>query len=490
MGSRERKWNVMKDVMRRLAVGLFAIVSACSMCVSAFAAETPDGGPLVEDGTSNAYVGVPRSYSAGTRAASDEVGAPFLDTVTAKDIYVTVNAAWAGNYDYVFSGYGDDGNYGVFSVKITDSNYRESKEFRFGPMTHREGRELTGSFAWVDSDSAFLKGGSAMTSWKIVVDSIPGYETVVRKTLGEVDEKGYLHVNYDVTHTYVGNLPETADVIVVADWLVKDASVYGSEKMEVQLYKDDAAEGDVVTLDASNDWTYKWSGLDGDHVYTVKRLSPVAVGYKSTEVTAAWCMDPVVKGDVTVPGGTVPGGSYDDAGVWHPAATVPGGSYDSAGTWHPEAEDTKSIFESDTLHGYVVCSIVNVPEDSRMFHSGVRKVWFDDGEAGRPDELAVDGDASFVHVTALTESEGWKYVWENLIRHGLENYYWHITEVVPEEYEEEYFYNGELELLVNVKQVSPMDGFMLPQTGGGRRQELDAGIVRDRIDVRHRVVGE
>lgn len=225
----------MRDVMRRLTVGLFAIVLACSMCVSVFAEENPDGGPLVEDGTSNAYVGVPRSYSAGTRAASDEVGASFSDTVTAKDICVTVNATWVGNYNYVFSGYGDDGNYGVFSVKITDSNYWKREEFRFGPMTHREGRELTGSFAWVDSDSACLKGKSAMTSWKIVVDSIPGYETAVNKTLGEVDEKGYLHVNYDVTHTYIGNLPETADVIAVADWLVKDTSVYESKKMEVQL---------------------------------------------------------------------------------------------------------------------------------------------------------------------------------------------------------------------------------------------------------------
>ena len=51
--------------------------------------------------------------------------------------------------------------------------------------------------------------------------------------------------------------------------------------IQVQLYKDGAAEGDPVTLDGSNDWSYTWKDLSHDSSYTVEEVE-VPEGYTSS----------------------------------------------------------------------------------------------------------------------------------------------------------------------------------------------------------------
>ncbi len=102
-----------------------------------------------------------------------------------------------------------------------------------------------------------------------------------------IDNNGALNENYVATYAVSGNkttitnthVPETVDVEVEKVW--DDANNQDGvrpDSVRVQLYKNGRAEGDAVTLNSSNNWKNKWSGLQkrasGSLItYTVKELN-------------------------------------------------------------------------------------------------------------------------------------------------------------------------------------------------------------------------
>ena len=61
----------------------------------------------------------------------------------------------------------------------------------------------------------------------------------------------------------------------------------------------------------------------------------------------------------------------------------------------------------------------------------------------------------------MASATGWKYMWD-----GMPNYYWNPYEIVPEHYEERFFYNGQLAVFVNISVPESAGGMILPRTGG------------------------
>ena len=79
---------------------------------------------------------------------------------------------------------------------------------------------------------------------------------------------------------------ETTAVKVTKVW-VDDDNPERPTSVSVQLYKDGQAHGNAVTLNAANQWTYTWSGLEKDPVWTIDEAA-VPAGYtKSVTGSAA-----------------------------------------------------------------------------------------------------------------------------------------------------------------------------------------------------------
>ena len=95
---------------------------------------------------------------------------------------------------------------------------------------------------------------------------IPNYKATIQAT----DD------GYHITNTYV---PQPMDITVSKLWEGND--INRPESVEVQLYNNGEAYGDVVTLSQDNNWTYTWSNLASDITWTVDEPI-VPEGYQSS----------------------------------------------------------------------------------------------------------------------------------------------------------------------------------------------------------------
>ncbi|WP_158099046.1 Cna B-type domain-containing protein [Flavonifractor sp. An100] len=78
--------------------------------------------------------------------------------------------------------------------------------------------------------------------------------------------------------------PELISVAVEKVWKNADGTVMTQPteaSVQVQLYKDGAAEGSAVTLSSANSWSHTWNGLDKDAAWTVDEVA-VPDGYSKS----------------------------------------------------------------------------------------------------------------------------------------------------------------------------------------------------------------
>ena len=149
----------------------------------------------------------------------------------------------------------------------------------------------------------------------------------------------------------------------------------------VQLYKNGAAFGNTVTLNAGNGWTHKWTGLDK---------------------TATWTVDEV----------NVPDGYKKD--VTH-----------NGNEWTVTNKQDKPV---------------NPPDDT--ISVTVSKVWNDGNNANRPTSVTVQlykNGAAFGNTVTLNAGNGWTHKWTGLDKNAT----WTVDEVnVPDGYKKDVTHNG------------------------------------------------
>ena len=105
--------------------------------------------------------------------------------------------------------------------------------------------------------------------YTVTEDAVPDYTTAINGTT--------------ITNSYT---PGKTSITVTKAWADNDnQDGIRPDSIKVQLYAGEDAQGEEVTLDGTNNWTYTWTGLDAkkagqDIVYTVKEAGEVT-GYTS-----------------------------------------------------------------------------------------------------------------------------------------------------------------------------------------------------------------
>ena len=105
--------------------------------------------------------------------------------------------------------------------------------------------------------------------YTVTEDAVPDYTTAINGTT--------------ITNSYT---PGKTSITVTKAWVDNDnQDGIRPDSIKVQLYAGEDAQGEEVTLDGTNNWTYTWTGLDAkkdgqDIVYTVKETGEVT-GYTS-----------------------------------------------------------------------------------------------------------------------------------------------------------------------------------------------------------------
>ncbi|MCH5198343.1 MAG: Cna B-type domain-containing protein, partial [Oscillospiraceae bacterium] len=120
-------------------------------------------------------------------------------------------------------------------------------------------------------------------------------------TVEEISVPDGYRVSYiDADNNWTITNVKITDISVEKVWEGDKAENRPAE-ISVQLYMDGEAYGEEVKLNAENEWTYTWTGLDEDHVWTVDEVE-VPAGYRKTASNDgfAWTITNVKITDVTV----------------------------------------------------------------------------------------------------------------------------------------------------------------------------------------------
>lgn len=248
---------------------------------------------------------------------------------------------------------------------------------------------------------------------------------------------------YTVTNTYQGALPQYTDLIVTNDWLSNDKNAQ-YDSVEVQLLRDGEDYGDTFVLSEENNWQHRWFDLEGDREWSARLVGPLPDGYASTIRSNAYM-----------------------------------------------------TMTSEGRHGYTVCSIANIHENARppgvsggpsrfsTNYSVIRKVWFDDDDAKRPDSITIDQTnnrwveldwwtvelESFSETVTVTKEGGWRNIFE-----GIFASYNRIMEQAPDEYVSKVVYNDTVRVIANIavsgETEEPAGWLVLPDTGGAGTRNM------------------
>ncbi|MQW24005.1 MULTISPECIES: Cna B-type domain-containing protein [unclassified Lactococcus] len=124
-------------------------------------------------------------------------------------------------------------------------------------------------------------------NWKYEFTNLPKYDKGVEIDYS-VTEDAVANYSADIKEGVITNnyTPGKTSATVTKAWDDNnDKAGKRAQSIQVQLYADGKAEGDVVTLNASNNWTHTWQDLDMKAngktiVYTVKEVTKVD-GYES-----------------------------------------------------------------------------------------------------------------------------------------------------------------------------------------------------------------
>ncbi|MGN1388144.1 MAG: Cna B-type domain-containing protein, partial [Bulleidia sp.] len=293
---------------------------------------------------------------------------------------------------------------------------------------------------------------TAADNWEYKFTDLPVYNNgnriIYSIAEGAVDNYSTVIKGYNITNSYT---PEETSLTVLKRW--EDGENQDGKRpkaVTVQLYADNAAYLDPITLTESTGWLYTWTGLpmykdNGTRIkYSVMEISKLPDGYTSAVSGSAEdgyvITNSYTPETVTVSGTKTWDDSNNQDGKRPESITVRllangnevrSTTVDSSTSWTysfsdlPKYEDGREItytVTEDSIDGYSTeisgFSITNIYTPSEISLT-VTKVWDDhDNQDGkRPDRIQVqlyaDGAASGDPVT-LTSQMNWTYTWDNL----------------------------------------------------------------------------
>ena len=217
---------------------------------------------------------------------------------------VTADNDW--NYAFTDLPKYDNGNEIVYTVDeaTTPDGYTSSVDGTTITNTHTpETTEVLGTKTWADNENSvglrpdtitvnLLANGTKVASQKVTAESdwsysftdLPKYANgnEITYTVTEDTVANYTptYDGYNITNNYT---PGKTSLTVTKVWDDNnDQDGIRPDTIQVQLYANGKeVEGGFVTLKASENWTYTWTGLDENLTYTVKEVSDID-GYTAT----------------------------------------------------------------------------------------------------------------------------------------------------------------------------------------------------------------
>ncbi|CDO17335.1 TQXA domain protein [Streptococcus gallolyticus] len=240
---------------------------------------------------------------------------------------VTADNDW--NYSFTDLPKNDNGSEIVYTVEEanTPDGYTPVVDGTTITNTHTpETTEVSGTKTWNDNDNAvglrpstitvnLLANGTKVASQEVTADSdwnysftdLPKYANgnEITYTVTEDTVANYtpIYDGYNITNDYT---PGKTSITVTKVWDDNDdQDGIRPDSIQVQLYANGKALANgLVTLKASDNWTYTWTGLDENLTYTVKEVSDVE-GYTAT-------VGDVKNGNVTITNSHTPTTPEDD----------------------------------------------------------------------------------------------------------------------------------------------------------------------------------
>ncbi len=228
---------------------------------------------------------------------------------------VTADNDW--NYAFTDLPKYDNGNEIVYTVdeETTPDGYTSSVDGTTITNTHTpETTEVSGTKTWADNENSvglrpdsitvnLLANGTKVASQKVTAESdwnysftdLPKYDNgnEITYTVTEDTVANYTptYDGYNITNNYT---PGKTSLTVTKVWDDNnDQDGIRPDTIQVQLYANGKeVEGGLVTLKASENWTYTWIGLDENLTYKVKEVSDID-GYTAT-------VSDVENGNVTI----------------------------------------------------------------------------------------------------------------------------------------------------------------------------------------------
>ena len=225
-------------------------------------------------------------------------------------VYASKTVTAATNWTYTFNNLpvnknGTAINYAIGEVEVTDYT-TEIDEYDIINTHTPETTSVSGQKVWDDANNqdgkrpesikvrllangteVATKDVTAADNWAYNFTDLPKYangeEIVYTVTEDTVADYTTAINGTTITNSYT---PGKTSITVTKAWADNDnQDGIRSDSIKVQLYAGEDAQGEEVTLDGTNNWTYTWTGLDAkkdgqDIVYTVKETGEVT-GYTS-----------------------------------------------------------------------------------------------------------------------------------------------------------------------------------------------------------------
>ena len=225
-------------------------------------------------------------------------------------VYASQTVTAATNWKYTFDNLpvnknGTAINYAIGEVEVTDYT-TEIDEYDIINTHTPETTSVSGQKVWDDANNqdgkrpesikvrllangteVATKDVTAADNWAYNFTDLPKYangeEIVYTVTEDTVADYTTAINGTTITNSYT---PGKTSITVTKAWADNDnQDGIRPDSIKVQLYAGEDAQGEEVTLDGTNNWTYTWTGLDAkkdgqDIVYTVKETGEVT-GYTS-----------------------------------------------------------------------------------------------------------------------------------------------------------------------------------------------------------------
>ena len=304
----------------------------------------------------------------------------------------------------------------------------------------------------VDSQTV---SADAEGNWKWEFTGLAKYadgEEIAYTFIDEVDgytaDPGTKDNNYVVTNTHEN---EQVTITTKKEW--KDEENRDGKRpqsVQVQLYIDDIASGDPVTLNAGNKWTYEWKDLDKYHSggteikYSVKEVNVpdgyedsvdgyvITNTYETTKISIngkkTWedknNQDGVRPKSITI-NLLADGKKIDSKTVTPDANGEWKWTFDNQYKYRDGGVEIKYTITENAVDGYTSevsgYDVTNTHETETTSISG-KKTWNDanDQDGKRPESITINlfANGEKVQSKTVTAADGWKWTFENVDKYA------------------------------------------------------------------------